>query len=75
MHETPSKPQRLLSFSSVTARTGLSRSTLWRLERTKSFPSRRQLSANRVGWLEHEVDEWVSGRRKVSSGQPDLNRA
>ncbi len=42
--------------------TGLSRSTLWRLERAGSFPRRRKLSANAVGWLENEVRAWLQDR-------------
>jgi prophage regulatory protein len=68
MHEAPTRTQRLLGFSEVTSRTGISRSTVWRLEQSKSFPARRQISANRVGWLEHEIDDWVGTRLQVSEG-------
>jgi prophage regulatory protein len=45
--------------------TGLSRSTLWRLEREGSFPRRRKLSANAVGWLENEVRIWLQKRAQL----------
>ena len=40
----------------------LSRVTRWRLERAGKFPRRRQISPNRVGWLESEVQAWVEAR-------------
>ena len=36
----------------VRDRTGLSRSTIWRLERRGTFPMHRRISLNAVGWLE-----------------------
>jgi predicted DNA-binding transcriptional regulator AlpA len=54
--------QRFLSQAEVTARVGLSRTTIWRLERRGLFPAHRQLSANRVGWVEAEIDQWIATR-------------
>ena len=53
---------RILRYRDVIARTGLSRTTLWRLERRGEFPLRCQLSANAVGWVESEVEEWIAAR-------------
>lgn len=55
---------RLLRPKEVVARLGISRSTLWRLERSKEFPARRQISKNAVGWLESEVDAYIKGLKK-----------
>lgn len=46
----------------VVAITGLSRSTLWRLERRGDFPKRMKLSVASVGWPEREVLDWVQRR-------------
>ena len=43
-------------------KTGLSRTTIWRLERAGRFPSRLQLGENSVGWLEQEVQAWIESR-------------
>jgi prophage regulatory protein len=59
-------PLRLIRFSAVRDRTGLSRSTVWRLERHGAFPKHRRLSSNAVGWLEHEIDEWIQTRTRVA---------
>jgi len=42
--------------------TGLSDSTLWRLEKAKKFPQRRRLSTSACGWLLSEVMAWVRSR-------------
>ena len=42
--------------------TGLSRSTLWRLERSGKFPRSRQISPNAKGRLLSEIMEWVRER-------------
>ncbi|MEQ1907682.1 MAG: AlpA family phage regulatory protein [Vicinamibacterales bacterium] len=53
------RPIRVLRFEAVRDRTGLSRSTIWRLERRGTFPRHRRISLNAVGWLEEEVDQWI----------------
>lgn len=53
---------RILRVKDVTRRTGLSRTTLWRLERVGEFPARRRLSSNAVGWIAAEVDAWIRAR-------------
>jgi len=58
-------PLRFIRFSAVRDRTGLSRSTIWRLERTGDFPKHRRISLNAVGWLEAEVDAWVLSRERA----------
>jgi prophage regulatory protein len=58
---------RNLRFREVCNMTGLSRTTLWRLERDGQFPRRRRLSARCVAWLESEVEAWVASRMPLSS--------
>jgi predicted DNA-binding transcriptional regulator AlpA len=57
----------ILRYPAVTTITGLSRTTIWRMEREGSFPPRRQLSANTVGWPRSEVEEWIAARLPVSA--------
>ena len=42
--------------------TSLSRVTRWRMERAGTFPRRRQISPNRIGWLESEIRDWVEAQ-------------
>lgn len=59
-----SLPLKLLRFTDVRDRTGLSRSTVWRLERRGAFPKHFKVSANIVAWLEEDVAEWIRSKAK-----------
>jgi prophage regulatory protein len=50
------RPQQLVK------KTGLSRTTLWRLEKLGLLPPRIQLSSKAVGYDEHAIDEWLASR-------------
>ena len=52
----------VLRVRDVIGVTGLSRSTVWRLERAGQFPQRIRLSGNSVGWRDEEVRHWVETR-------------
>lgn len=52
----------MISKKQVIERTGLSSATLWRRVKARDFPRPRQLTPNRVGWLESEVEEWELSR-------------
>jgi len=56
---------RALSREEVVEITGISSATIWRMERRGDFPSRRQLTEGRVGWLDTEVEEWLKTRPVV----------
>ncbi len=49
--------------------TGLSDTTIWRLEKANKFPKRRRLSSTACGWLLSEVLDWVRSRPEVEGGQ------
>jgi prophage regulatory protein len=53
---------RIMRFREVREKTGLSRSTVWRLERSGAFPRRHQLSPGAVGWFDEDVEEWLRKR-------------
>ena len=44
---------------------GLSRSTIWRLEREGLFPLRRKISKKATAWLEEEIRDWIATRQKA----------
>ena len=52
----------ILSTKQVVKRTGLSVSTIRRQISTGNFPSSRQLTPNRIGWSEDEIDTWEQSR-------------
>jgi prophage regulatory protein len=55
-------PIKLLRFPVVRERTGLSRSTIWRLERRGEFPKHYRIAPNVVAWSEQEVSDWIEER-------------
>jgi prophage regulatory protein len=58
---------RFLRFPAVRARTGLSRSTIWRLEQEGAFPRHRRISRNAVAWVEDEITAWMLARIESTS--------
>jgi predicted DNA-binding transcriptional regulator AlpA len=55
-------PDRFLSKAKVNEMSGLSDVTRWRMEKRSEFPNRRQISPNRVAYLESEVLDWMESR-------------
>jgi prophage regulatory protein len=53
---------RILREAEVKERTGLSRSTRWRLERKGLFPKRVLLTSHAKGWLDDDINEWIRSR-------------
>ena len=52
----------MLSRKQVVARTGLSAVTIWRRIKVGDFPKPRQLTPNRIGWPEAEIEVWEQSR-------------
>ena len=63
---------QILRQPSVTAITGLSRSTVWRLERAGQFPPRRRLGPQAVGWVRSEIEAWIASRVPATSSSADV---
>lgn len=59
MHENSDS---IIRKSEVRKITGLSDTTIWRLEKSKNFPQRRRLSASACGWLMSEIINWAKTR-------------
>ena len=56
----------VLRRQQVQARTGLARSSIYALIAIEQFLTPIRLSANTVGWLEHEIENWIGDRTKAS---------
>ena len=56
-----------LRWPRVRQLTGLSRSTVWRLEKNGQFPARRKLSANSIGWSLIELQAWIQSRSAATA--------
>lgn len=57
--------ERILRRHEVEVRTGLPRSSLYRLIAAGAFPRQRRLSPSTVGWLESEISTWISSREAL----------
>lgn len=56
----------ILRLPAVKQSTGLSRSTIYQRVADGSFPKPVSLGDRAVGWLEHEVQEWLQRRIDAS---------
>ncbi|MER8697490.1 AlpA family phage regulatory protein [Mesorhizobium opportunistum] len=54
-----SEPDRIIRLKTVLARTGLSRSTIYRKIAEGTFPAQIKISVNGAGWRESDVNRWV----------------
>ncbi len=59
---TKARASSILRMDAVLDRTGLSRSSIDRLEDRGEFPPRLQLSDSAVGWLDCDIDNWIATR-------------
>lgn len=64
---------QVLRLPQVCALTGLCRSMIYRMEAEQRFPRRIKLGCRSVGWIEGEVQDWIS-RRIEGSRQASLRR-
>jgi prophage regulatory protein len=58
----------ILRLPNVKARTGLSRSTIYSLCAQGRFPKSVLLNFRAVGWIESEIEDWLSRRIEQSRG-------
>ncbi|MFQ5510058.1 MAG: helix-turn-helix transcriptional regulator [Leptospirillia bacterium] len=63
---THHNPKRIIRLREVSARVGLSRSTIYEKISVGDFPAPVSLGGRRVGWWEAEVDEWITSRPRVA---------
>ncbi|WP_407545607.1 helix-turn-helix transcriptional regulator [Acinetobacter baumannii] len=68
MEQIDRNTMQIIRMNEVSKLSGLSRSTLYEKLNEKSsrydktFPKQLKLSRNAVGWLEHEVLEWLESK-------------
>jgi len=53
-------PDRIIRMKTVLARTGLSRSTLYRKIAEGTFPRQIPISVHGAGWHESAVNRWIA---------------
>ena len=67
---------QILRLPQVRARTGLCRTMIYQLEAEHQFPRRVKIGVRAVGWIEREVEEWLTQRVERSRSVPkgDMTR-
>ena len=55
-------PMKILSNKEVLSRVPYSSVQIWRKENAGEFPRRVKLGANRVGWIESEIESWIASK-------------
>lgn len=61
---------QILTQREVEEITGLSRTTIWREQKTGRFPKRRRASSGRIGWLRSDIERWMNHLPLVGRGGP-----
>ena len=61
---------RVVRIHELVEMTGLSRSTIWRLEKARAFPPRLALSPGRIGYLDDDILVWLRERQAPRSSSP-----
>ncbi|WP_374479507.1 helix-turn-helix transcriptional regulator [Zoogloea sp.] len=59
-------PLTILRRKQVEARTGLARSTIYDHVRAGTFPAPISLGGKAVGWIESEIDAWLTAQVEKS---------
>jgi prophage regulatory protein len=60
-------PDRIIRDPEVGNRTGLSRTTRWRLIQQKRFPAPVKISDHAIGWKESDIQAWIEARIRAGS--------
>jgi len=63
------KALEILRLRQVKQRCGLGRSTIYARVRDGTFPRPIDLGPNSVGWLCHEIDDWLAERVAARDAQ------
>jgi predicted DNA-binding transcriptional regulator AlpA len=62
---------RVMRLTEVKRVTGLSRTTIWEMERAGKFPKHVQLTAKAIGWLESQIGSWMEALGAPPTPEPD----
>lgn len=71
MSEEDKDEKRFIRLPEVKRLTGLSESSIRRLEQDGEFPSRRRVGKAAVAWPFSEIRSWMDTREKVNLGKED----
>jgi predicted DNA-binding transcriptional regulator AlpA len=59
---------KLIKHHDLIKQLGMSRTTIWRLERDGLFPARIRTSGRLVAWLEADIERWLADQARGLTG-------
>ena len=59
------KKIKIIRKSALADMLGVSRTTLWRMEKSGQLPAAVKISETVSGWLESDIKEWLEERKEV----------
>lgn len=62
---------KILRLAEVIKKTGLSRSMLYKLMKSRAFPLNLHISMKSVGWVDSEVEKWMENRLEMRDTKGD----
>lgn len=64
---------RVIRLPDVIKKTGLGRTTIWRMSTSGDFPESISLGGKATGWIEAEIDRWIekrmAARQRTAAGE------
>lgn len=67
-YNRPSNGSNIARPRDLPSLTGLSKTTIWRLEQANDFPQKIRLSVGAVGYRVSEIQAWLDSRQTVAEG-------
>lgn len=71
----PTPAQKIRRRPQVLERFGISAATLYRWIERDGFPRPIKLGGHSVGWIDSEIEEWVSSRARTGAQSADCESA
>jgi prophage regulatory protein len=68
-------PIRLLRLTQVIEATGLGKTKIYELQSQGRFPMRVHITAHTVGWVEEEIQAWLTRRIAARPGLSEISAA
>lgn len=62
---------RLVRLPEALARSGLSKSTLYRLEKAGRFPQKIRVGERMTAFRESELEDWLAAQPRATDAQPE----
>ncbi len=61
---------RVIRLPEVITKTGIGRTTIYRMESAGTFPRSIPLGGKAIGWIEAEIDAWIEQQMATRQPQP-----